>query len=79
MYKHALYKDEVMYMYTMITIDESVLRDLKALLLEAIQKVPPFLTQLDALSDDLIDLGGACYICHNTYLCVSMQLLLHCR
>ena len=35
-----------------------MLRDLKALLLEANQKVPPFLQQMDALSDDLIDLGG---------------------
>lgn len=38
--------------------EESVLRDLKALLKEANQKVPPFLHQLDALSDDLIELGG---------------------
>ena len=38
--------------------EESVLRDLKALLLEANQKVPPFLYQLDALSDDIITLGG---------------------
>jgi ATP-dependent RNA helicase DDX41 len=38
--------------------EESVLRDLKALLIEANQKVPPFLHQLDALSEDLLDLGG---------------------
>ena len=38
--------------------EESVLRDLKALLIEANQKVPPFLHQMDALSDDLIRLGG---------------------
>ena len=38
--------------------DESVLRDLKALLIEAKQKVPPFLHQLDSLSEDLLDLGG---------------------
>ena len=42
----------------MFTAEESVLRDLKALLMEANQKVPPFLQQMDALSDDLIDLGG---------------------
>lgn len=44
--------------YHPCTIEESVLRDLKALLKEASQKVPPFLHQLDALSDDLIELGG---------------------
>ena len=32
--------------------------DLKALLIEAKQKVPPMLTTLDSLSDDLIQLGG---------------------
>lgn len=37
--------------------DESVLRDLKALLIEAKQKVPPVLLQLDALSDDYLDVG----------------------
>ena len=35
-----------------------MLRDLKALLMESSQKVPPFLQQMDALSDDLVDLGG---------------------
>ena len=38
--------------------DESVLRDLKALLLEAKQKVPPFLDQMGLLSDELLELGG---------------------
>lgn len=42
--------------------DESVLRDLKALLIEAKQKVPPFLHQLDSLSDDLLDLGGILWL-----------------
>lgn len=37
--------------------DESVLRDLKGLLLEAKQKVPPFLDQMGLLSDELLDLG----------------------
>jgi ATP-dependent RNA helicase DDX41 len=37
--------------------EESVLRDLKALLIEARQKVPPFLFGIDALTDDLMDLG----------------------
>ena len=59
--------------------DESVLRDLKALLLEAKQKVPPFLDQMGLLSDELLELGGrlslslsvvcSCSLCvwfHNT-------------
>ncbi|XP_003384704.3 PREDICTED: probable ATP-dependent RNA helicase DDX41 [Amphimedon queenslandica] len=37
--------------------EESVLRDLKALLMEAKQRVPPFLTAIDSLNDDLVDLG----------------------
>ena len=37
-----------------LCIDESVLRDLKALLIEARQKVPPFLATLD--TDEFI--GG---------------------
>lgn len=41
-------------------LDESVLRDLRALLVEAKQKVPPFLMQLDEISDDLLELGGEC-------------------
>lgn len=40
-------------------IDESVLRDLRALLAEAKQKVPPFLLQLDEISMELLELGGA--------------------
>ena len=39
-------------------LDESVLRDLRALLMEAKQKVPPFLEQLEDLSSDLLGLGG---------------------
>lgn len=50
------------------------MRDLKALLIEANQKVPPFLHQLDALSDDFIRLGGK----HTTSACLycaySLQL-----
>lgn len=37
--------------------EESVLRDLKALLMEAKQKVPPFLHQLDSLNEELLELG----------------------
>ena len=35
-----------------------MLRDLKALLMEAKQKIPPMLATLDSLSDDLLQLGG---------------------
>ena len=38
-------------------LEESVLRDLKALLMEAKQRVPPFLIQLDSLSDEYLELG----------------------
>ena len=38
--------------------EESVLRDLKALLMEAKQKVPPFLHQLDSLTNDYLVVGG---------------------
>ena len=41
--------------------DESVLRDLKALLLEAKQKGPPFLDQMGLLSDELLELG-VCFL-----------------
>ena len=49
--------------YTIITpllspSDESVLLDLKHLLLEAKQKVPPVLAALQADADQLIDIGG---------------------
>ena len=40
-----------------VTVEESVLRDLKALLIEAKQKVPPFLHQLDSLNSELLELG----------------------
>ena len=38
-------------------LEESVLRDLKALLIEAKQKVPPFLHQLDSLTTDMLGVG----------------------
>ena len=52
----------VLLLYTLLRVficsEESVLRDLKALLMEAKQKVPPFLLELDSLSSDLLELGG---------------------
>ena len=41
----------------LLFLEESVLRDLKALLIEAKQKVPPFLHQLDSLNTELLELG----------------------
>ena len=41
-----------------LALEESVLRDLKALLMEAKQRVPPFLATLDALTDEYLQLGG---------------------
>ena len=51
--------------------EESVLCDLKALLVEAKQRVPPFLTTIDLLNDDLVDHGGHY---HNTELLYSFSL-----
>jgi ATP-dependent RNA helicase DDX41 len=38
--------------------DESVLLDLKHLLIEAKQKVPPFLAELQSENEKYLDLGG---------------------
>ena len=35
-----------------------MLRDLRALLVEAKQKVPPFLVQLEEANTDLLEVGG---------------------
>lgn len=40
--------------------DESVLMDLKALLLEAKQKVPPVLQVLHCGDESMLDIGGDC-------------------
>lgn len=40
-----------------------MLRDLRALLVEAKQKVPPFLMQLDEISVELLELGGETWSC----------------
>lgn len=45
-----------------------MLRDLRALLAEAKQKVPPFLLQLDEISADLLELGGKVW----SWSCVIM-------
>lgn len=41
--------------------DESVLLDLKHLLMEAKQKVPPFLAELQSENEKYLDLGGKFY------------------
>lgn len=41
-------------------LDESVLMDLKALLLEAKQKVPPVLQVLHPGDESMLDIGGEC-------------------
>ena len=49
-------------------LDESVLRDLTALLIEAKQRVPPFLASFDLLPDDGVpDDGGKLLVINNGY------------
>ncbi len=50
------------------TNDESVLLDLKHLLIEAKQKVPPFLAQLQSDNEKYLDLGG---MFQNFHICIS--------
>ena len=42
----------------MCFLDESVLLDLKHLLAEAKQKIPPFLAALEPENEELLDVGG---------------------
>lgn len=44
--------------------DESVLLDLKHLLIEAKQKVPPFLAALQSENEKYLDLGGKNLLCY---------------
>ena len=57
--------------------EESVLRDLKALLQEAKQKVPPFLHQLDSLTNDYLVVGGTQVKTKLTVLSVKCRLCVH--
>ncbi len=41
--------------------DESILLDLKHLLIEAKQKVPPFLAEYVSESEKYLDMGGKCF------------------
>ena len=51
--------------------DESVLLDLKHLLMEAKQKVPQFLATMQADSEIYLDVGGQC-VCVYVFACVFM-------
>lgn len=45
-----------------LLIDESVLMDLKALLVEAKQKVPPVLQVLQPGAETMVDIGGEVFV-----------------
>lgn len=53
--------------------DESVLLDLKHLLIEAKQKVPPFLAELQSENEKYLDLGGRTML----YFAVGIYSTLH--
>ena len=60
--------------------DESVLLDLKHLLIEAKQKVPPFLLELCSENEKYLNLGGSLLISHiifyfSSFISVNLQLL----
>lgn len=60
--------------------DESVLLDLKHLLMEAKQKVPPFLLELCSENEKYLNLGGKvihCYIYIFPFFSIKMKKLSH--
>ena len=54
--------------------DESVLLDLKHLLMEAKQNVPSFLAELEADSEKYLDIGGKSQIYHILLLLLRLVL-----
>lgn len=52
-------------------IDESVLMDLKALLVEAKQKVPPVLQVLQTGDETMLDIGGELFTPHLVHVSLS--------
>lgn len=52
-------------------IDESVLMDLKALLVEAKQKVPPVLQVLQTGDETMLDIGGELFTPHVVHVSLS--------
>ena len=55
--------------------DESILLDLKHLLMEAKQKVPPFLVEYASESEKYLDMGGTVLIEVLFTICVCYTLL----
>ena len=53
-----MYKDECKFVSLLSFSDESILLDLKHLLIEAKQKVPPFLANMQSDSEKYLDIGG---------------------
>lgn len=49
-------------MFFLFISEESVLLDLKHLLIEAKQKVPPFLASMQSESEKFLDIGGTSFI-----------------
>lgn len=60
--KYILYRCYCASKLLFYFIDESVLMDLKALLVEAKQKVPPVLQVLQTGDETMLDIGGTNYI-----------------
>lgn len=55
-------------MFSSLLTDESVLMDLKALLVEAKQKVPPVLQVLQTGDETMLDIGGEPFIHSHVYI-----------
>ena len=53
--------------------DESVLLDLKHLLMEAKQKVPPFLLELCSENEKYLNLGGKVIHCYLSFFCFLLK------
>lgn len=60
------------YLLFIFFIDESVLLDLKHLLMEAKQKVPPFLAALQSENEKYLDVGGKLIF----IICESLHFIL---
>ena len=54
--------------------DESILLDLKHLLIEAKQKVPPFLAEYVSESEKYLDMGGTLFYCFNSIFYSDLYL-----
>lgn len=65
------------YFFFFFFIDESVLLDLKHLLMEAKQKVPPFLAALQSENEKYLDVGGKLIfiICESLHFILALKKL----